>query len=365
MSARHFSTNIYLSNKIKIIPLYTPDMELNLNIDENGRTLPTSTTTTTTTKQLPAITIDDYSTKSTMFESLNEELCNQLILDCEAITTSDDLPLTFWLSMNDEPRFSLEILAKKIFDIHVNNNSIKDSDFDQNNCGCEWWIQMRPSPNKKRLNSDSREAVNGIQFHWDKDETLRDLSGGRLFIHPHLSTVTYLTSEGAPTMVFEDTTPDEGMLNQDIEEAYISWPRTGKHLSFDGRFLHGAPSDLLASRDDSSMNSDKTRVTFLVNIWLFHQPLGVEPFPSKFLIDDRRIIKDIHLSKARIPKQILNVSSVSSDSISNYTWGLSKAVNISVRLPLDDVRTVGTKSDGSVRIKSTSGIAKLNVLDNE
>ena len=87
----------------------------------------------------------------------------------------------------------------------------------------------------------------GISFHWDKDEDLRLAMGGSMYLHPHLSTVTYLTDIGAPTMVVNRRVNFNGeyIASGDNTEGYVSWPRRGKHLSFDGRFLHAAPGDLM------------------------------------------------------------------------------------------------------------------------
>ena len=56
----------------------------------------------------------------------------------------------------------------------------------------------------KNINTskDDEEEMekNGIHFHWDKDEDLRLLMGGNMYIHPHISTVTYLTNIGPPTV---------------------------------------------------------------------------------------------------------------------------------------------------------------------
>ena len=313
-------------------------MELTLNVDENGRTASASAYEQ---KNLPI----DYSTKALMFDNFNEDLRKQLIHDCEA-SIAPELPMTFWLSMNDNPRCMLEKMAKKIFNTHVKDKS----GLDPKSCGCEWWVQVRPSEGK-RINSNSSEAKNGIQFHWDKDETLRDVGGG-IFIHPHLSTVTYFTNEGSPTMVFQDSAPDEGLLSRKIQEAFISFPKVGKHLSFDGRFLHGAPSDL------SPDSLDKVRVTFLVNIWLHHKPLGVESFPSSMLHTlSNRVIKDVNISKAIACKSILP----SSTTRQTFTWGLSDVVNISISLPLSlQDKNIFEDSDGNVRIYDSHGIAYLN-----
>ena len=112
---------------------------------------------------------------------------------------------------------------------------------------------------------------------------------------------------------------------------YLSWPRRGKHLCFDGRYLHAAPADLMpegeferqrgaidgegtrgggpanndalssdgkggagASEEDGDEGAEirrrkaeavllrrrRRRVTFLVNVWLNYKPFGVKPFPE-------------------------------------------------------------------------------------
>jgi hypothetical protein len=61
----------------------------------------------------------------------------------------------------------------------------------------------------------------------------------------------------------------------------VSCPKVGKHISFDGRFLHAASSQLLST--SASGGSPSSRITFLVNIWLNHRPLGVQTFPSSLL----------------------------------------------------------------------------------
>jgi hypothetical protein len=300
-------------------------MELTLNIDEHGRTTAPLTQTQVSPLKMPML---DYATNSFMFDNFNKHICDKLIQDCK-VTTTSDLPLTFWLSAQDEPRCRLEKLAKDIFMHHVKSSV----GLDPTTCGCEWWVQFRPSPNQKRINSQSQEAQRGIQFHWDKDETLRDVAG--VFVHPHLSTVTYLTDNGAPTMVFEDSMPDEGLLDRGIKGAFISWPRRGKHLIFDGRFLHGAPSNLL---ETEKMATD-VRVTFLVNIWLHHKPLGVEPFPQALL---QHILTDNKTMKVKIPSTSCSKRTVrlpsGSPNIDDFCWGLGELLSIHAKLPINIIR---------------------------
>ena len=145
----------------------------------------------------------------------------------------------------------------------------------------------------------------GMSFHWDKDEDLRLLCSGSVHIHPHLSSVTYLTDLGAPTMVLSRRV--EGMRGEIIYKddengtaGFISWPKPGKHLSFDGRLLHAAPSDLMedglfeeqcqfnmiqgmSNKEKKIMEWRHRRTTFLVNIWLNYKQFNVNPFPETMM----------------------------------------------------------------------------------
>ena len=94
-----------------------------------------------------------------------------------------------WLAATAEPRCSLERLARAIFERHTAGVA-----FDPATSGAEWWAQVRGG-------GDRHE---GIEFHWDVDEHLCDVQGGGgVHVHPHLSTVTYLSAHGAPTVVLD------------------------------------------------------------------------------------------------------------------------------------------------------------------
>lgn len=175
-----------------------------------------------------------------------------------------------------KPRCYLEKMALEIFHHHVPNSPSPNFFYDPDTSGAEWWVQLRPSPpgtgRYSMLASDGDNdeddmAKSGISFHWDKDEDLRIMCSGSMYIHPHISTVTYLTDLGAPTMVLtkrvdpftgeyvkgnhgngakhEGKSDGGGDQDEDVTEGFVSWPKRGKHLSFDGRYLHAAPSDLM------------------------------------------------------------------------------------------------------------------------
>ncbi len=228
----------------------------------------------------------------------------------------------------------------EVFHHHVQKGKVK---YDASSSGAEWWVQIRPSPpagrykllvedstkNPSNHKEKSKECMNtstpsdedenernSICFHWDKDEDLRLMMDGKMYIHPHISTVTYLSGIGAPTMALnyrvnsftgEYISPNEH--NENVE-GYISWPKKGKHLSFDGRYLHAAPCDFMPRElfqkqiqipeeeltigksdndNDSARQKRKVlerryrRVTFLVNIWLNYKPFNVEMFPESMI----------------------------------------------------------------------------------
>ena len=266
-----------------------------------------STTTLDYSSKTTATNLASHDNPSTSLSSSSvgdNNPMNDLLFDCE-ITDCGLLPRTFWIPATGmEPRCYLEQMALEIFNHHVPD----DFTYDTQTSGAEWWVQIRPNPPAGRYSmhgdKDDPLELNGINFHWDKDEDLRLMCGGTMYIHPHISTVTYLTDLGAPTMVVSRrVNPMTGQLVQEsndgegTEEGFVSWPKRGKHLSFDGRLLHAAPSDLMqdgmfeeqCSYDASSDMDDKTRkilarqhrrCTFLVNIWLNYKPFNVNPFPD-------------------------------------------------------------------------------------
>lgn len=116
-----------------------------------------------------------------------------------------------------------------------------------------------------------------------------------------------LTDGGAPTIIL-DIAPhlEYGKLpkNKAIPKAHMSFPECGKHIKFDGRLLHAAPSDVfyacapgLPGKRGGSRSCKRefrpqyTRVSFLVNVWLNWTPRDTEYFPQDSL----------HLFEADVP----------------------------------------------------------------
>lgn len=199
-------------------------------------------------------------------------------------------------SSSQECRCQLEELALFIFNYHINilsSRSPTKFSYNKKLSGAEWWIQI------KDLNDEEKTA---IDLHYDKDEDIAEKFDVGIF--PSLSTVTYLTSQGSnllnesnnnenkflnpqPTVIFSTTCNDP--IGTDIRDCYLSYPVFGKHVSFDGKLLHGAPSNSSLRNwrgeipfTQTSYVSNK-RVTFLVNIWLNHHPANVHPLPLNII----------------------------------------------------------------------------------
>jgi hypothetical protein len=172
-----------------------------------------------------------------------------------------------WLAATAAPRCALERLARAVFNQHT-----AGVDFDPERSGAEWWAQVRGGGHREEA----------IEFHWDVDEHFCDGPGGGLHVHPHISTVTYLTKVGAPTLGLKTRAPSSALeaavqqVHGAVPSGFISWPRLGKHICFDGSLLHGA----VPCRGHSAPSGER-RVTFLVNVWLGHQPHAVEPLPEQ------------------------------------------------------------------------------------
>ena len=121
----------------------------------------------------------------------------------------------------------------------------------------------------------------------DKDEQL-NTAVENLFVQPQIACVTYLTATGAPTVVvpivpqpFVASRGREGGTAESDAAVFLSHPRVGKHMRFDGRMLHAAPSSRRTTgQEREGRGDDETRITFLCNVWLNHRPVCSRPAPS-------------------------------------------------------------------------------------
>lgn len=187
-------------------------------------------------------------------DALDSAALPRLVKDCEAVnawaTDSSNGGLmhgkrpTFWydLEKHGPPRSSIE---RAIVDLHRliptemlagNKTALR---------GAEWWVQVR-----------SKDE--GIGFHYDKDEGMASLKG--IMVHPSLSTVTYLSDSGAPTLIFDMITPDGNSEIPEIPvDGFLSYPKANRHIIFSGNLQHG----VLASAAPQTSTAAR-RVTLLI-----------------------------------------------------------------------------------------------------
>lgn len=277
------------------------------------------------------------------------------------------MPRTFWMPADGtKPRCALEQMALDVFHHHVP----KDFPCDPSTSGAEWWVQLRPSPATGRyVMHDEPDAMSetGVSFHWDKDEDLRIISGGSLHVHPHISTVTYLTDLGTATLVLNyrvNYATGEWIIPENAI-GFVSWPKQGKHLSFDGRFLHAAPPDLMEPRafekqcaipesieltDHCRKKLDRRhrRVTFLVNVWLNYRPFNVNPFPDTMLdkltkVEEVRWVNLFASDKEKDKERWVTIDDKKEEDLqtSAFTWPMGDCDSgevILVQIPLLAVR---------------------------
>ena len=285
--------------------------ELDLALAEDGRVacplLPHLPGLDAFGKDPNAFALDDDAARRTLLADCDEAFTARAATKRKGPYSSGE---TYWLAADAEPRCALERLAKHVFDAHVGDaverfvaNESSVPPFDASRSGAEWWTQV--------VDMDDEIGV-----HWDKDYGLEP-SG--LNVHPQIGTVTYFSSFGAPTMMARKPTPTffsesvagalEGLETQykDREHmcffarraglpafasanAFLSFPAFGKHVAFDGRWLHGALPELSRKAEEKNPTSSTTtkRVTFLVNVWLNHVPSTATPLPEREL---RRMAK--------------------------------------------------------------------------
>lgn len=177
----------------------------------------------------------------------------------------------------------------RIFDFHTAGASPA---IQRSACGAEWWANVS--------RSEMIKSHGDINLHFDKDE--RAFSEYGLVVHPLLATVTYLSDDGAATLLAPHVILDAASGGQYASEAppgeppcaMLVPPKTGRHLCFDGRWLHGAPAGYLPA------SAPYVRITFCVNIWINHRPGRCPRFEnSPTLPDDPLVAPRLRLSSAR------------------------------------------------------------------
>jgi hypothetical protein len=219
--------------------------------------------------------------------------------DCETVFTARDKPdgkaysegQTFFLPAYMKPRCALEVLVKEIFQKHVAH--LEEGTFNPKTSGANWWTlvmdddeEETASPSEKKEEDEEEGEEDEVGLHFDADYELEE-QNSNFYLHPRVATVTYISDYGAPTFVLSQKSPPmddlkKTTLEKGIDKAWLSHPKIGKHIAFDGRLLHGCPALYFPSRSRNRSEGepqskrqkiDKKRYTLLVNIWLNHWQL--------------------------------------------------------------------------------------------
>jgi hypothetical protein len=335
----------------------TTEVEIHFELDADGRTKGAEL---------------DYASQTVSTKLLSN--IDDILLDCE-IADAGLLPRTFWIDSKAKPRFALEKMALDVLQ-HQTGNVQQETLL-----GAEWWVQLRPSPPAGRYALLDQNDESGISFHWDKDEDLRIACGAH--VHPHLSTVTYLTNYGGPTLCLNHCVHNltGEWLQNESPTAFVSWPRQGKHLSFDGRFLHAAPAELMPEGlwEDQQQVKNETvdaadskkairrhrRVTFLVNIWVNYKPFNVEPFPESMVSKMSGHDRELHPGLLQFGEKdnVITVKVNTDTPCKQFSWPLGECESgesIQALLPLEDIQALQSGGGNlSIEWSSPKGVQLL------
>jgi hypothetical protein len=189
--------------------------------------------------------------------------------------------------------------------------------------------------------------------------------------------VTYLTAAGSPTIVLDCTADTQycKVTRSNISRAWVSFPSPLKHMSFDGRLLHGAPAV-------TQLAPDAVRVTFLANVrlprsftaaqralmrfvhhrnsvvidfphvcfqvWLNHHPMSLRPLPSSTAKQLQPLFPAIALSLKR--NACTALAADSSYECKAYSFGpTGSETQLTLPLPASVTQCAGAGQSLSIR----------------
>jgi hypothetical protein len=271
--------------------------------------------------------VEATTTNTSPWESIWEDAMTVFTARTRDDSAAYSAGTTYFCPAQMKPRCALEELVLSIYNMHTKH--LEPGVIIPEQSGAEWWTlvmdqtcqDVQNKGNNNEDDDDDEEDDDEVGMHFDADYGLED-QAPNLMLHPRLATVTYLTSVGAPTLILDQRSPppadvEKKTLQGSIRKGWLSHPRQGKHISFDGRLLHGAPSTFFPpvkknskdntnsengwgwSEDDDERPAKKVklsaesvqnetlpqqkRITFLVNIWINHCPLDAEPLEDEIV----------------------------------------------------------------------------------
>ena len=164
-----------------------------------------------------------------------------------------------------KPRRALEAIAMNIF--HKHEQNLKEGIFNPAQSGANWWTLVldeneNVEENTATTSASTVEVINDgndndeedeedeeeeevgedeVGLHFDADHKLEEQTGN-ILLHPQISMVTYLLDYGAPTLILNQKSPpmnntNKITLEKGIRPAWLSHPKPGKDIAFDGRYV--------------------------------------------------------------------------------------------------------------------------------
>ena len=221
----------------------------------------------------------------------------------------------------------------------------------------------------------STTGHNHQSCHYDSDEATDYAVKDIPFINPLLSTVTYLSDCGEPTIIFETSQLSNNGTIYHPTNAYVSMPKMNKHLAFDSRLFHGSTGPLHVGQEGDlriAIGTNFHTQRSLETIYskrhrmmkqYVHRPLEVrydEAAPPIDTSDRRTTTQQQHQPKMKSWNVNNNIDFLDS-SRANWTsfyiktnhQGRSyfasdkyKRSNITVRLPIDWIQSQEEKEPG-------------------
>eukprot|EP00494_Astrolonche_serrata_P028796 UN29063 len=135
--------------------------------------------------------------------------------------------------------------------------------------GAEWWITA------------TKEGED-VGLHYDKDEGIASTEWWIKF--PLLSTLTYLTPFGAPTLVIDQHTDHRGNHEwpKEAKHGWISMPKENRHCYWQSDLHHGV-FGASGPLGQNFNNKEHKRLTLAINLWdsVPIYPYSVNPSPAQ------------------------------------------------------------------------------------
>lgn len=196
---------------------------------------------------------------------------------------------------------TINILEKVVYDLslyHIEKDNKNIDDFE-----IEFWIKNEKIIQKQLLHNP----------HSDKDEKYRKLKNE--FIHPYLSSVTYLHTTNSITLISnmeeEDSSKGNLVLNNGLNVSYCN---ENKHIIFYGGCIHNVLNM------DIQDNDNKNRYAIMFNLWYKHKPLQIDYYENKNYEDSHMYNKNTLIFPLEFPSLKQNISTYEMYKLVKYFY---------------------------------------------